>query len=221
MVNRAKREAPRAGVTLLVARAESPLGPFWPTRDFGPGGIFVETREFWDEQATHSLVIRDGPRALRVDARVLRQDDNGVAFRFVNLKAAQLHQADQLIGHLFVHGAEVDEKRRAPRLTVETTARWEFNDQVHAAFLEDLSTTGANITSGARPPPGTTVSVYVGVAEAAPLKIDHVWVRGAQAIVARHTAEGFAVTFVSPSKDFTESVRSIRLAARNAAKQKP
>ena len=200
------------GVILTINGKPSPC----MTRNLSRGGIFAVTRERPPEGTLVDLeVVHQGSR-LKAQARVVKLTERGLGLSFVNVgedfRTAVRSLMDNLVAdHSVAPGlVELDDfddyELRMAWAPPGEEGWWKFwKKRRHAADIGNLSLDGAALRSDLKPEVGAVVVVFIeGKEDKAGQPL------GSEAEVVRHTDEGFAVKFISPSIDFRGAISEAR-----------
>ncbi len=177
------------------------------TRNISLGGVFLLVKQRWPEGTVLKLELRDRFHSVSLFARAVRHERDGVAFAFVEVSEAQRQRLHLLIDGLLADGAWYDDRRRSVRTALTGPVVWRYGDREFQAELRDLSDGGALIGTTQPPELGAQILLYLpalgddAAAEAGVL--------GCQALVAHRTPEGFGVTFLFPSPEFSTTVERL------------
>jgi hypothetical protein len=205
-----KRNYPRAIAPIMVQDKEKPDSPPRSARDISTGGLFLVTEQRWEPGMQLQLLICHEKASLEVEARVIRNTKGGVALSFINLHDEAKSKIELFISALLMSGAELDEQRMGPRMKPPFAISLTTKGGKPNGNLMDLSLTGARVASLDPPPIGEEVTLYL------PSDWD-TWtgdsiqsVNSCTGRVVRHTQDGYAIVFESPSVAFRKAISNLR-----------
>ncbi len=196
------REFTRALAPVTVVDPEEPEAESMYARDIGLGGLFLYTEKRWPQGSEVELVIEYGTKSIPVAVRVLRFEDDGVAFAFDKPISKVRQEIRGLLAYLFATGAESDERRGRRRRDVANDVLWMADGKEYRGHLEDISLESARIAAQEKPTLETIISVFLPVR--AGKRIDDL--RGSSARVVRHSDTSFAVKFIDAGVSFHEAI---------------
>lgn len=196
------RQQPRALAPIeVVEQGVSAKEPMY-ARDIGLGGMFLLTARRWPRGSDVDLVIQYQSRSIPVQARVLRCDEDGVAFAFDKPSTKVRQSIRGILAFLFATGSPADERRGRRRRHVSSHVIWMEAGVERRGSLEDISLESARIVSDYEPTAGTMIYLFLPVQGDGTVED----MRGSEARVIRGTEVGFAVRFIDAGVAFHEAI---------------
>lgn len=179
------------------------------TRDLSCWGMYLTTSKRWPLKSTVHFQLAHRTFDVIIEAQVVRDEKEGVAFEFINVSPAQRDQLRSLVNGLLADGAWLCDRRSSIRKHVNGPVVWRVGGIEFESSLRDLSASGAFIETDEPPPEGTRVLVYLPSTVKESSGEESFAAQGCEAVVRRRETEGFGVEFLSASADFSKALTEL------------
>jgi len=178
-------------------------------RDLSTTGAYLITDKPWPNHDKNFLeLIYQQKITFTVEIMLTRQKTDGWGVQFNNPSFDTTEQIRAFLHELLSHGAALDDKRSAPRMSLLEPVTLEYGQSQIDCSICELSLTGCEIIYSEELSNDTTFSIFFGTSagqvEGLPA------LTSCEAQVVRKTARGYGLRFKNPSMDVKGAISVIR-----------